>query len=84
MSSTLETPYVEVLTRLTPREREVLQLMANGYSNLGIARRAHLAPKTVEAVCGQIFVKLGMLPSADLNRRVLATRLLLESGVAER
>ena len=60
------------LDALTPREREILALMAEGLTNPGIGRRLHLSPRTVESHVGSIFSKLGLLPLADDERRVLA------------
>jgi DNA-binding NarL/FixJ family response regulator len=61
-----------VLAGLTSREQAVLALMAAGMSNQGISRHMFLSPKTVEAHIGAVFTKLGLLPEADENRRVLA------------
>jgi len=60
------------LDELTPREREVLGLMAEGLSNGGICRRLVLSPKTVETHVNAIFLKLGLMPAPDEHRRVLA------------
>jgi DNA-binding NarL/FixJ family response regulator len=60
------------LDDLTPREREVLALMAEGRSNQAISDRLVLAPKTVEAHIASIFSKLELLPAPDDHRRVLA------------
>jgi DNA-binding NarL/FixJ family response regulator len=60
------------LGELTPREREVLGLMAEGLSNGGICRRLFLSPKTVETHVNSIFLKLGLMPAPDDHRRVLA------------
>jgi DNA-binding NarL/FixJ family response regulator len=79
MTATAEPRLDTALARLTPRERDVLHLMAEGYSNLGISRTLFMATKTVEAACGQIFCKLGLAPSVDVNRRVLAARILIEA-----
>jgi len=63
--------------RLTPREREVLSLMAEGRSNAGIARELRISERTVEAACGQIFQKFDLTQSPHENRRVLAVLELL-------
>jgi DNA-binding NarL/FixJ family response regulator len=60
------------LAVLTPREREVLSLLAEGRSNRSIADRLALAVKTVEAQVATIFSKLGLEEHPDDNRRVLA------------
>ena len=60
------------LDELTPREREVLELMAQGLSNRGICEKLVVSPKTVETHVNAIFWKLGLLPAQDEHRRVLA------------
>lgn len=60
------------LARLTPREREVLALMAEGRTNVGIARRLWLTDRTVETHISSIMGKLGLVESAEEHRRVLA------------
>ena len=60
------------LEGLSPRESEVLELMAQGLSNAAICERLHLSIKTVEPVVSAIFVKLGLPAGSDSNRRVLA------------
>ena len=60
------------LDELTPRETEILGLMAEGRSNAGIARALVLEPKTVEGHVSQIFGKLGLEREHQDNRRVLA------------
>lgn len=67
------------LNVLTLREREVLRLIAEGRSNVGIGQQLHLSAKTVEAHVGCIFVKLGLNVVADDNRRVLAALAWLRS-----
>jgi DNA-binding NarL/FixJ family response regulator len=60
------------LSELTPREFEVLALMAEGHSNRAIEARLVVSPKTVEAHIRQIFMKLGFDEEPDRHRRVLA------------
>jgi DNA-binding NarL/FixJ family response regulator len=70
---------IDPLAGLTDREREVLELMAEGYSNEGIRLKLFVSTKTVETHVGSIFSKLGLLPAADENRRVLAVLAHLRS-----
>jgi DNA-binding NarL/FixJ family response regulator len=60
------------LQGLTPREREVLTLMAEGRSNTAIARHLVISEGAVEKHVSNIFGKLGLPPDEELNRRVLA------------
>ncbi len=60
------------LTRLTPREREVLELMAEGRSNAAIAKKLFVSEGAVSKHTTSIFGKLGIVASDDDNRRVLA------------
>ena len=60
------------LDDLSEREREVLGLMAEGRSNIGIAERIFVSEKTVEGYVSAILGKLGLAPGADDHRRVLA------------
>jgi DNA-binding NarL/FixJ family response regulator len=60
------------LEELTPREREILALIAEGRSNGGICRTLWLSPKTVETHIRGAFTKLGIRESPEDNRRVLA------------
>jgi len=60
------------LERLTPREREVLALMAEGRTNPAIARSLVVSDKAVEKHVGNIFQKLDLPPAEDDHRRVLA------------
>lgn len=63
---------VDPLSLLTPRERDVLALIAEGRTNAGIARRLWLTDRTVETHVTSILAKLGLHESADEHRRVLA------------
>jgi len=63
---------VRALGELTPREHEVLTLMAEGRTNSGIAKRLWLTEKTVETHVRAILMKLGLTVSDDDHRRVLA------------
>jgi DNA-binding NarL/FixJ family response regulator len=64
---------------LTPREREVLTLMAEGRSNAAIAAGLVVSPGAVEKHVASIFAKLGLPPSDTDNRRVLAVLRYLRS-----
>jgi DNA-binding NarL/FixJ family response regulator len=61
------------LDTLTPRERDVLELMAEGRSNHAIADKLVVTPRAVEKHVTGVFVKLGLPSSAEDHRRVLAT-----------
>jgi DNA-binding NarL/FixJ family response regulator len=63
---------------LTPREREVLALLAEGRSNRSVADRLSVSIKTVEAQVATIFSKLGLEEHPDDNRRVLAVLAYLD------
>jgi DNA-binding NarL/FixJ family response regulator len=62
----------DVLDELTPREREVLGLMAEGHANTAIAQRLVVTPGAVEKHVTSVFSKLGLPPSDLQHRRVLA------------
>jgi DNA-binding NarL/FixJ family response regulator len=64
--------HADPAAELTPREREILALMAEGRSNLGICGVLWLSPKTVEAHIRNVFAKLGIAAAAEDNRRVRA------------
>ncbi|GAA0928954.1 response regulator transcription factor [Kribbella koreensis] len=67
------------LAGLSPREREVLELMAEGRSNAGIARRLWVTEGTVEKHVRHILAKLGLPETDEDHRRVLAVVTFLES-----
>jgi len=69
----------DALTTLTPRERDVLALMAEGRSNAAIAEILVVSDRSVEKHVGNIFSKLGLAPSDADHRRVLAVLRYLES-----
>jgi DNA-binding NarL/FixJ family response regulator len=68
------------LADLTPRERQVLALMAEGRTNAAIARRLVITSKAVSKHIAGIFTKLGLPPSDDDHRRVLAVLAYLNSN----
>jgi len=63
---------------LSPREREILALMAEGRSNQGICRTLWLSPKTVDTHIRGAFAKLGITAAPEDNRRVLAVLTFLK------
>jgi len=67
------------LTRLTPREREVLERMAEGLSNAGIAAALVISERAVEKHVANIFMKFDLPPSESDNRRVLAVLRYVQS-----
>lgn len=71
------------LTQLTPGEREVLSLMAEGSSNRRIAAALHLSAGAVEKRIAIIFGKLGLAPEAELNRRVAAVLIYLQESARQ-
>ena len=70
-ASTMET--------LNPRERDVLERMAEGRSNVGIAQDLHLSPRTVEAHVTSVFGKLGLGQTDTDNNRIRAVLAFLRS-----
>jgi DNA-binding NarL/FixJ family response regulator len=69
----------DALAALSPRDREVLSLVAQGRSNTAIADAFTISPRVVEKHVASIFAKLGLAPSDSDNRRVLAAIKYLES-----
>ena len=72
----------DALADLTPREREVLGLMAEGRTNASIAKQLWLAERTVETHVSSILCKLGLAQSEEDHRRVLAVLAYLRATVA--
>jgi DNA-binding NarL/FixJ family response regulator len=62
----------DAIAALSPREREVLSLMAEGRSNSAIAQQLVITERAVAKHTASIFLRLGLQPSDDDNRRVLA------------
>ncbi|HEX9762137.1 MAG TPA: LuxR C-terminal-related transcriptional regulator, partial [Acidimicrobiia bacterium] len=72
------------LQNLTGRELEVLQHMAQGRTNAGIARELDLSESSIEKYSTSIFVKLGLSNESEVHRRVAAVLTLLhEEGRAQ-
>ena len=67
------------IEELTAREREVLELMAEGRTNPAIARRLYISPRAVEKHVTSIFAKLGLPAASEDHRRVLAVLRFLRS-----
>ncbi len=67
------------IDNLSPRELEVLQLMAEGVDNATIGARLHVTESSVQKHIGSIFTKLRLQPAANGNRRVLAVLAYLNS-----
>ena len=65
---------------LTSREMEVLGLMAEGYTNISIARKLTISERTVESHVNNIFGKLGLTSEATHNPRVMAVLLFLQAA----
>ncbi|MQY11152.1 Transcriptional regulatory protein DegU [Streptomyces sp. RB5] len=70
------------ISRLTPREKEVMELMAQGRSNAAIASHLVVTERAVAKHTSNIFGKLGLPPSDDDNRRVLAVLAYLDQGAS--
>ena len=72
------------IASLTPREMEVLDQVAQGRSNAGVANALYLTERAVEKHINAMFAKLGLAATPDVNRRVAAVLLLLsERGSGE-
>lgn len=73
------TSHADPLTTLTPRERAVLEKMAEGQTNSGIAQEQHISRSAVEKNVNSIFDKLGIVYDSAYSRRVLAVLRYLNS-----
>jgi DNA-binding NarL/FixJ family response regulator len=67
-----------ILSRLTPREREVLSELATGFSNRTVAQRLVLSQRAVEKHINSIFAKLELTPDDSVDRRVKAVLMFLD------
>jgi DNA-binding NarL/FixJ family response regulator len=68
------------VTALTEREHDVLRLMAQGFTNAGVAKRLFLSERTVEAHIRRLLGKLEIADSDDSHRRVLAVLTYLRAS----
>ncbi|MFF5157926.1 response regulator [Streptomyces sp. NPDC000348] len=75
----IRTTHSDPLTRLTPRERSVLETLAMGYTNTAIAEKLHLSLSSVEKNLNAVFDKLDLPHATGCNRRILAVLRYLES-----
>ena len=69
-----------ILSRLTPRQLEVLELLAQGYSNVAIADRLTLAEKSIETYINTIYQELQLSHEPEIHARVRATLLYLQNS----
>ena len=65
------------MEKLTPREREILAMIAEGRSNTSIAKKLDVTKRAVERHINGIFLKLDLGEASDVNRRVKAALLYL-------
>ncbi|WP_326623388.1 response regulator transcription factor [Streptomyces decoyicus] len=75
----VRTTHIDPLARLTPRERSVLEALAQGYTNAAISEQLHISMSTVEKNLNTIFDKLELARTSGYNRRILAVLRYLES-----
>lgn len=68
------------LNHLTKRELEVLRSIAEGYTNISIARQLSISERTVESHVNNIFAKLNLTGDVRHNPRVMAVRLFMQAG----
>lgn len=75
----VRTTHTDPLTRLTPRERTVLEALAEGHTNAAIAQKLHISQSFVEKNLNAIFDKLDLTHTTGYSRRILAVLRYLES-----
>ncbi|MEU5629531.1 MULTISPECIES: response regulator transcription factor [Streptomyces] len=75
----IRTTHSDPLARLTPRERSVLETLAQGHTNAAISEKLHISLSTVEKHLNMIFDKLELVHASGYNRRILAVLRYLES-----
>jgi DNA-binding NarL/FixJ family response regulator len=75
----LRTTHTDPLTRLTPRERGVLEALAQGHTTAAIAARLHISQSAVEKHLNAVFDKLDLNQADGYNRRILAVLRYLEA-----
>ncbi|TWD18607.1 LuxR family two component transcriptional regulator [Streptomyces sp. T12] len=75
----VRTTHSDPLTRLTPRERTVLEALAQGHTNAAIAQKLHISQSSVEKNLNAIFDKLDLTHTTGYSRRILAVLRYLES-----
>lgn len=73
------TTHSDPLTRLTPRERSVLEELVQGHTNAAISQKLHISMSTVEKNLNAVFDKLELAHTTGYNRRILAVLRYLES-----
>lgn len=74
----IRSTHTDPLTRLTPRERTVLEALAQGHTNTAIAQKLHISLSSVEKNLNMIFDKLELSRTTGYNRRILAVLRYLE------
>ncbi|MER7193909.1 response regulator transcription factor [Streptomyces flaveolus] len=75
----IRTTHSDPLARLTPRERSVLETLAQGHTNAAISEKLHISMSAVEKNLNMIFDKLELVHATGYNRRILAVLRYLES-----
>lgn len=75
----IRSTHTDPLTRLTPRERTVLEALAQGHTNTAIAQKLHISLSSVEKNLNTIFDKLELSRTTGYNRRILAVLRYLEA-----